>query len=342
MKPKLLKICYLGLFLISLFTIQTKADYYSEFVVTPHLPSNQREGVVGYFDLLLNPNDQQTILVDIKNTGNSKMDAAVEIVQSTTGRNGSKQYLEDIALDESLKFPIASVAKLKQNRIQIAGGETKTVEVDLTMPSETMDGVLLGAIRVYAENTTSDKTDANIANRLNYIVALQMRNNDNNPSLNLNLIDYGATLDSHLPVFFANVQNDQTALMNDLKITGKISKSNSDVIYSEIELENRSIVPNSNFNVIFDLKDNKMISGNFDMYLKIENEDQFWEWKESFTVQKDESKEINDEALIVKETNWSIIIIGVLIVVILILLLILLLLILKRRKQEEQDDTIKK
>lgn len=342
MKKTLKKISILcigfSLVFLNVFGMSIRADYYEPISINPVFPNNQNDSNSNYFDLLLQPGSEQTIKVEVTNKGNHPMDLVAELYSGSTGTNGTGQYMIDKEYDESLVMPIDDLVKIRNNRQKVNPGETVDVILDITMINEGIEGIVLGGIRMYSDTKQQDASDMNslqITNRLNYLVAIQLRTNDSVLEENLNLVSFGAKAIDLNPAIYANVQNDQGVFMSNVKISGKVYRSGTRELIGSVNLTDRTILPNTNFDVSFDLMNEKLRAGIYDMNLNIEDDYDSWEWTETFEISSKDVSNAMKDSIVVKKVNYGLIIIILLVAIIFILLFILFK---KRRKTEAEES----
>lgn len=98
----------------------TENEKRAGFTVQAVLPENQVNDRIGYYHLLMEPEQQQTIQVRIVNTSAEKQTYKVEVINAATNRNGLITYDErDKEPDESMKLPITEVAKPKHKEVSV-------------------------------------------------------------------------------------------------------------------------------------------------------------------------------------------------------------------------------
>lgn len=126
------------------------------------------------------------------------------------------------------------------------------------------------------------------------------------------LIDFGGKFDVDQPVFYVTIEHLDSILMERVKINGTVKKMNTDSVIKTITLEDFVIRPNSFFDVTFELENELIKSGNYDLLLTIESDEEVWNWQESFTIQPEEAKRINQYVDLPPADNWlSRILVGV-------------------------------
>ena len=319
---------------VSVSKVSAKTEAYGSFSLEPHLPENQINQNVGYFDLLMTEDMGQRISFDIVNDGDDTMVATIEFNNATTGLNAEKTYTEGVEPDKSMVIPMLDMATIETKNVEVKARSRETVYIDIKAPSNPFDGVSLGGIRVTANKETKDnKENKNgfvIENRISYVIALQVRMNDNATNRNLNYVKSSAELIDLKPQFVSYIQNDQPVVMNNVSLEGKV-KNNVGEIVAEINKEDGGIFPNSEFMISYALLNNQIEAGDYTIDLKITSDEDIWQWQEVIALEDDIAKDLNENTLKPVKNNTLFYVIIILIIVIITLLIILLK---KKRKIE--------
>lgn len=334
----MMKVASAFLLLLATTITAVNADYYESITVSPVFSENQRQGNNSFYDMKMQVNQKQTVYFDVVNNGKENMDIMVEVYNGTTGVNANPQYMNKIDKDASMKYGMEDLVSVPQERVTIKPGKDVRLAVNVTMPSEELDGVVLGGIRVYPATLIQDGTgdQIQITNRLNYLIAMQLYNNEYPLEENLNLKSFGAKPINLEPAIVANVQNDKPLIMNNVNISGNVYKAGTKKVVATVDVSGGAILPNSNFDVAYTLADNMNLKpGTYDMELKIEDDNDSWEWFEQFEISKQDIKDVNDGSLIDKKSNFMFYILGLLISIILILFFILFF---RRRNEDEEEE----
>lgn len=312
----------------------------NSFSVRALLPNNQQNKNVSYFDLRMNPNQNQILEIELSNNSEERIEISTTLNSATTGNNGSIIYSKQGEKDRSLKQSINDLATVTTPVISLEKNEKKSSFIELKMLNVTFDGDILGGItlkEINSEDKEGSQTEnIQIKNEIAYIIALKLNMTDTSLQTNLNLINKEGTTINYRTSFVANIQNDKSVLMKNVNILGNIKNKDSNEYITTLDLKDKEIAPNSNFNVVYDLNNKKMKNGTYIMYLKIEHLNEVWEWTEEIVVNN--ADEINETALSVESDNTIIIIIIAFSSVIILLLLIIILLIVKRRKKEKENN----
>lgn len=256
---------------------------YGAFNINPVLPDNQLSESSSFYDLKLGTSEEQELTLDVNNTGTEAMLARITLFDGFTEENAEKSFERQVELDPSMRTPMTSFATLETNEIKVEAGETKSVHVKLKLPDEEFNGVSVGGITVtadYYDKTSKKVKGFSVGNRLSYVVAIQVRMNDNEVSKNLNYIKTELTYDGEKPTFLTYIQNDQPIVMNNVTIDGEIRDVNGNVI-AEISKNNGGIYPNTNFPIKYNLLENeKLEKGKYKVDVAITSDEDTWQWED--------------------------------------------------------------
>ncbi|QIK69832.1 DUF916 and DUF3324 domain-containing protein [Erysipelothrix sp. HDW6C] len=342
LKNKIKTILSLLMVFMAVVVSPISADAYRDFTIAAIIPENQINKSVDYFDLMMTPNQEQVVNITIENKGSETMVATLDLNNASTGNNGSKQYMIAVEPDSSMKTPLTSIATLVDTEIEVKPGETKNASIRIKMPATEQDGVILGGVAVKANTLTDKETDSDqglsISNQLSYLIGLQLRTNNNAVDRNLNLLKVDTALIDFNPSIIASIQNDMPIQMNDISIVGSVNKQGTQESVATVNVSNASIMPNTNFNVVYAPNNGNLKPGVYDVKLRIihDTDGKTWEWDETLTIESEDASDINDQAIFNKnDVNYLAIIIIAILVLIVVLLFIL---IWKRRKKDDNKE----
>lgn len=313
--------------------VSAKTETYGAFYVEPNLPENQYNKNAGYFDLIMEKDMEQTISFDIVNQGNVEMNATINFHDGSTELNAEKSYRQDIKPDASMEHPMTKLATIDKTSVKVAPNSSERIYVSVSAPSEEFDGVSVGGFTITADTEAEVKPKSEgfeLDSRLSYLIALQVRMNENAVDKNLNYISSSADSIAKKPQFTSIIQNDKAVVMNDVTIKGTVTSSKGEEV-ANINKETGGILPNSEFVVAYNLVNDKIEAGDYDIHLKITSEEDSWEWDETVSIAEQVAKDINEQTF--KEKNTSYIWI-ILIFIILILLILIIILLRKLRNRE--------
>lgn len=332
----------------------------SGFSVSKVAPTSQQvKENSSFYDMLVSPGDSLAIQARLKNSSSEEMKIKVGAYTTFTNENGEINYTSAVSKknqDKSLKIAFSDIATLGEDHsVTLAAGEEKVVSMDISVPADASDGVILGSWYFEKEGqddtTQSSESDSNIQinNRFGYAMAVKLTVNQELSKPNLNLLKVKPGLNNYRKVINANVQNDQAAIVSKLNFAGEITrKGESDVLYSDV-MEDVIMAPNSNFNVPYFLGNKLLKAGEYTLNLTATTNDakwseETWKWTMDFTITENQANKLNKAAVNdpVEEEEGPNYLLFILLGIIILLLLILLFILFRRKKKKDEETTSEK
>jgi len=272
------------------------------FSVTPIFPENQVHDSLGFFDLLVRPGMRQTIQINITNTSSEEVSVTTTTFTPTTNINGIIDYGSPGTPDETLSFDFAEIALPEREVTVLSSGETELLTIDIAIPDEGFDGIILGAIHTI-NNITDDElakvvAAGSIVNRYTFTipVRLQISHDEIKPELIFGGIS--TRLINHRAAVVAEVRNPLPRITRDVTASAAVySQGENRPVFTRdnIEIE---FAPHSVFPLAFvDEAGIGLAPGNYTAVIKLEREGNLWEFNEDFEILATEANEINSSAL---------------------------------------------
>ncbi len=294
---------------LNLFTnVEAASMGYS---VKANLPENQIDKNKTYFDLKMDPNQKEEISLTVKNSSEEEIILNIVPNNSKTNQNGVIDYSdENLEKDKSLKYSLTDIISGKQ-KIKLNPGETKDVTFSIKMPNEELQGIILGGFYIYREDNETKNTNENlqIKNSYSYVIGIQLSQNTIkvDPKLSLNKIK--PALQNYHTVVTANIQNSKPTIINNLIIDAKVTKEGESKVIHETNKQGMSMAPNSNFDFPISWDNEPLEAGDYTLHLKINTGEKEWSFDKNFSIGKEDTKKLNDEAVNIdkKEINWNIV-----------------------------------
>ncbi len=153
--------------------------------VEPILPENQKPGVTGYYNLLVNSGDKQTIYMQITNNKNDNIVVALAPAHAYTRPAGGIFYSEEIDSPETMLldafFAMSNYISMDQEVI-IEPNETVNVPIEVTVP-DLKNGSILGGVLIseiapaqedVEEETKEDEAVFKVITKSVFAVAIQL------------------------------------------------------------------------------------------------------------------------------------------------------------------------
>lgn len=306
-----------------LFIVQ--ADENVGYSVQAELPDNQLDPSVSYFDLRVEPGQEQELQVTVFNHENEEITVRTVVYNASTNRNGLVVYEEQEEIDESLKTPISELVTFEETEWTIPAASAEVITATLNTPEASFDGIKLGGLHFekVMEDTGAEE-GINIQNKYDYVIGLQISENDEEVEPALALASVAPELVNHRTAVVANIQNSQPVLMEDLHIEAKIYEEDETEPIQETEQNDIRMAPNSTMEFVIDWNNQPLQEGNYLLEMTATDGDQSWQWQETFTIDE-EAETINESAVELEEEEsafgWYWIGIAVLAAIIIFLLI---------------------
>ena len=276
------------------------------FSVQAVIPDNQIDKKQTYFDLKMEPKQEQNLAVIMTNTTDKSILVEVSANTAITNDNGIVEYNNTTKkADDSLKVGFKDLAKVEPEIIIPANQSVQAI-VHLKMPDEPFKGVILGGL-VFSEKLTKDQIEAEKGNQITnlfaYTIGVELTESNEAVSPNLKLIGVTAGQVNFRNAILATIQNDQPTIIKDLKIIGNIYKKNEKGILYKTELTDCRMAPNSNFNLAVSLDNQEMKPGDYTFKGIATSGEKKWEFSKEFSIDAAVAKKNNKKAVELEKTN---------------------------------------
>lgn len=343
MRQKLRLIIVIGILLVMSLPVTMVMASEFNFSVSTVIPDNQIDKNQSYFDLLMEPSQKQILEVELRNDTAEDITVLVGVNSATTNVNGVVEYSSNgIEPDETLLYNMSDLVTT-EDEVVIPANSTYTLELEVNMPAEEFDGILAGGITFQEvedkEDSTAEEETAgmSIKNEYAYVVAILLRQNENDITPNLELNDVYPNQINARNIISANIQNTESMYMNKMTVEAKVTKKGQTEALYESSSEGLQMAPNSNFSYPILLNGEKMEGGEYTLHLTAVSMGEEWTWTKDFTIDSEVAKEYNEsDVTILEETDYSWLIYVAVGIGILFLSIIFWLLLLLRRKKDKE------
>ncbi|MEF9936793.1 DUF916 and DUF3324 domain-containing protein [Carnobacterium sp.] len=314
------------------------------FAVTPTIPENQVDKTKTFFDLLMEPEKEQTVEVQLRNDTDKDVIVETQVNSATTNLNGVVEYGKTkVKQDSTLKYNLADLVEV-DSEVTIPAQGGVTLPLKIKMPKESFSGILAGGIS-FKEKDTGEKQEADgegiaIQNKYAYIVGIVLRVDPAEIQPDMLLTKVAPAQVNARNVVNANLQNPTAMFINQLKVSAQVTRQGSkDVLFSS-KKENMQMAPNSNFDYPIALSGKKMEAGKYTVKLTAESKGEKWEFEKDFEIDADTAKKFNAQDVTIEEDNtWLYILIGVGLI---LLAIVLIFIIMYRRKKKKEAEARRK
>lgn len=160
-------------------------DREQSMALKPILPGNQKVGVNGYFNLLVNSGDKQTIYMQITNNKKENVVVTLAPANAYTRPDGGIFYDTEIDSPETIlldKFFALSNYISVDKEVTIKPNETVNVPIEVTVP-DMKSGSILGGVLIsekaptsenVKEETKNDEANFKVLTKTVFAVAIQL------------------------------------------------------------------------------------------------------------------------------------------------------------------------
>lgn len=283
------------------------------FYVTPEFPDSQVEDSSSYYDLNLEPGETETLSLRLQNANDEAKSIQITAHTAYTNVHGVVEYGKDaLNPDETLPYSLDELLDTPEV-IELAGNETKTVEIPIHMPQESFDGFLAGGLRISEvqeeqEVVSGEEEGVAIKNEFAYVVGVVVSNSRGSVQPDLELLDVFADQLNYRNVISATIQNFTPTFVNRMTVDATVQRvGENDVLYEASE-EMMQMAPNSHFHFPIPLNGDHFRSGDYILNLTARSGEQEWNWIEEFSIEADKARSLNREDVTIDSSpNWFII-----------------------------------
>lgn len=264
---------------------------------------------VGYFYLEEQPGEKDQIKVKLINDSTKEKILTVKVTNANTNLNGLIDYTGKLKDDPILKTPLTSVVHAEENEVKVAPKSEVETTLDIEMPVEKQEGILLGGV-VVSEKQEEIKKDQSMAigNIYSYTLGILLTNDKEtkiNQNLSVELKNVRAILSDGKKVVQADILNSNPYIFGEATVSGKIMNESETEVIQEEKKEKVKIAPQSVYPFQFDWKKEELKSGTYWFVGKVKTNDNEWNFKKKFVISEEEARKINDGSVFkVQIPNW--------------------------------------
>lgn len=290
-----MEVCFiLGVWMLPLISARAAAP---SFNVQAILPESQTKKDISYFDLVLEPNQVETLEIEVENSSTQPMELTISANTAITNRNGVIDYgVADREPDSSLKISFSEIALIKDDTIKLEAQESKRIPIVVTLPDTPFNGIILGGISVSEKLNEEPKTDQ-VTNRFSYTLAVVIAQNETELGSELKLRDVQVEQRNRRNVIVASVQNPIAKIMNHVEIKAKVFKGNqTDPLYYSTQSEMR-MAPNSTLDFGIATNDQRLKAGKYRLEMNVVSGEEQWDFEKSFEIKDQQARDLNETAV---------------------------------------------
>ncbi|EPH63176.1 putative flagellar protein FliS [Enterococcus casseliflavus 14-MB-W-14] len=292
----------------------------------PLFSDSQVDESKGYYDLNLAPNQKEILQLEIGNTSAEPIWVQVTPHTAYTNVLGNVEYGKDAQeVDPTLIHSLTDLIE-PSDIIELAGNETKTIEIAIQMPEEAFEGFLAGGLRIaeqkeeVEENDEAEGEGVAIKNEFAYVIGVVVSNNRDSVQPELELLNVFADQLNYRNVISATLQNFTPTFVNQLAVQATVKRAGENEVLYEAEKEMMQMAPNSNFNFPISLEGDRFRRGDYVLELAATSGENKWSWTKEFSIEADEARNLNrEDVMIDSNINWwlvtTLVLLGVLLII---------------------------
>lgn len=275
----------------------------NDFSVTPVLTENQNSEVPSYFDLIVTPNQKQTLKIKIKNNSNESVKYKLYVNTATTNQNGIIDYsMTNFKKDESLKLSVKDCLTLTEQHVDVPANSEKEVSLELSVPETPFEGIALGGITV---EPSIEKGSNGVNNIFTRTLAIQITETAKKISPKLE--------GGEVKVSQENLRNNVKFELRNITPT-IISKVNAEIAITKKGNKNPlltqtkdqlSFAPNSKFNLMIEW-DKQFDPGDYTYSINLtDGEGNKWSFSKKFKIEAEIAENLNKTSVDRKESFFE-------------------------------------
>lgn len=269
------------------------------FTVQAIRPDTQVESNKSYFFIETKPGVSQVLKVRLKGMKKEAVKLRASVANGVTGMSGNLEYESNSdELDASLEYPLTEFTQFSETDITLENFEEKIIEVTVTPPDTSYEGIKLGALVFeLMEDSQSDEKKA-VANNYRYRVGLLTTETgeEYEDAQNLDLVSAKLGITLGRKQVSALIHNPDPKLAEKLKVDATVTKKGSKSILKQRTVENARMAPNSTYNFLIDWGVEAVQAGDYEVRLTAKSDHGEWAWKKEFRISNDEARSMNEES----------------------------------------------
>ena len=311
------------------------------FTVETIMPTSQIDQNKTYFYIQTTQNEEQTLKVRVKGTSEEPVKIKTYVANAMTSESGTVNYVAKYEKDTTLQQSIEEITTVSEDTFELKLGEEKVVEIKVTPPAESYDGVKMGAI--YFERVLEEKKEGKINTEYSYRIGLMTSESDTiyTDSQELKLLDVKPELKRTQKSITLQLQNPEPKTIADFYMDTKIINEKTGKVVKTQKLSGGMMAPNSHFDYSVNWGIDAIPSGKYIAKVSAKSRYKEWELEKKFEITKEQAKKMNEETLYkLTLPNWAYI--GTVILGVMTISLTLLLTIRSKKWKEEERKLRKK
>lgn len=305
--------------------------------VDPIFPESQIDPKTGYYDLNVQPGQQQDLQMTLLNGGSKPLRVHISANPASTNDNGVIEYGKNkIKVDSSLKANVGKMITLPKE-VTIPANSTTTVTAKLAVQPEHFDGIAVGGLSFVTDPDKGQQktTGVQIRNRYAYNVGVVLHESPDVVNPNLRIHQVRAALVNYHTAILARLQNDMPSFITGMNSHAIVYNAKTHKQILTEDKKDQKVAPNSHFDYRMMFADGqKLAPGKYVADINLKANEGHWHFKQSFDVSGQKAHAINKQNVTVSHFAWW----QTLLLLLAFLLLVLLITYLVRRNRKQAAE----
>lgn len=272
---------------------QVSAEGDASYSVSPILSEHQTEGIDTFYDIRWTLGATDNFSVKVTNQTDVEKTYELVINKARTNKNGMIDYTNNTPEDPSVAYKLTEMVKLPKE-VTVAPNSSKEVAGYLTFPNQDFNGILMAGIHVSEKKVANSQ--ASVSNTVAYNLPFVVRGNiDKRPTPIIEMMSLKVNqFSSDVYSVDAMLENKGPNLLKEVAMDAQVlDVKNEEIMAQSSQLD---ITPETTFSYPVKLPSD-IKAGSYTLVLKVKHsEANQWEFKETFTISKEEAQAIKQSA----------------------------------------------
>ncbi|WP_461215810.1 DUF916 domain-containing protein [Lacticaseibacillus sp. GG6-2] len=296
------------------------------FAVATQPATNQIDPKASAYQLLVSPNQKQTLSLTISNYTNGTHRYRVAVNRATTNANGQIDYTR-----YGVKPPANSQANIEQlfdkpKTVSIAPRSEKSVTIHYTAPAKPITGILLGGLQVTCLDSNVGTQPSGVSSQVAYITAVQLQSMKSVAHMTPDLKMANATVKAASTgvMLYANITNPLPVIQTKMAFTAKVYPVGKKHAVLTRKLTDTRLAPNSTMPLLLNTTPKDLKSGDYKVVVdaKLPNNQGRWHFSDTVHVTEAVVKNTDQQSANQRQHRLPLWVIGLLVAVAALLALV--------------------
>lgn len=262
--------------------------------------NNQIDKSVSYFYLHEDPGSKDEIKLKLSNSSDKEKILKIKVVDANTNSNGIVDYTGELINNNILKDPLTKILNPTDKEEVVPANSTLETNLKISMPSQRLQGVIVGGITVTERQKNGDNKEGKVSNDYSYTIGIVLTNEkkvDLFKNISVELESVKPELFAGKKVIQANILNPNPYIFSKAEVKGAVYNEDGKTKIKENSLNNVSIAPYSALPFQIDWQKDNLKPGTYIFKGSVKTEENTWDFEKKFEIKNTEAKKINEESV---------------------------------------------